>query len=732
MDRLLVATMTGHGTEPDSSGRRRLARCRRVEPTTGDSNRIAIGSRGSALALARRRPRRATRSSARAWRPSRSSSSRPTATAARRTRPGAKAPSSPRSSGRCSTAASTSRSTARRTSRPTRTRGSRIAAYLPRADPRDALVVRADATERRLDDLPPGTRVGTDSPRRTGFLLARRPDLVVHPLHGNVDTRLRRLDAGETDALVLACAGLDRLGLGRPDRGAARTPTSCRRRRARARSPSRSGATTRGCSGWPRPIDDRRHAAAVEAERAFLEASGGGCRAPIGALATIVGDDARPPRRATPSPDGSRDRSSAPRARRARRDASASALPRTSLPTPRRGDAARRRRRDGRRVLVTRAAEQSDALRRGAAGRRPRSRRGPGDRDRVRAGRRRPRRAPRDRCTRTPGWSSRAPTAPGRSSRRPSASASRSAAPRWAAIGRVDRRVLEREGIEVDFRPSRSPGGDRWRRSCRSTPATASSSSAATSPTTSSRSPSGAAAPRSTTSSPTGRARRRRARARCSATRSRRADRRGRVHERLDRPRPGRRSRPADGDRRHLDPGRLHRPRDGRRSAARPGSGSSPSPPTPDADRPRRGDRRGPRPPAAGDRMTLDLDAPPVTPTVERGRRSPLRSAPAAAHAGAPRAGPRDPPPPVDARRAALRPAGLRRPRADRLDARRRPPVAGRGRRRGRAPGRPRRRRRHPVRPAGGEGRRSAPRRRPTTASSRRRSAGSARSTCRS
>ncbi|HEY6013329.1 MAG TPA: hydroxymethylbilane synthase [Candidatus Limnocylindrales bacterium] len=90
----------------------------------------------------------------------------------------------------------------------------RIGAYLPRADPRDALVVRVDAPDRRLDDLPPGSRVGTDSPRRTGFVLARRPDLVVHPLHGNVDTRLRRLDTGATDALVLACAGLDRIGLG--------------------------------------------------------------------------------------------------------------------------------------------------------------------------------------------------------------------------------------------------------------------------------------------------------------------------------------------------------------------------------------------------------------------------------------------------------------------------------------------------------------------------------------
>jgi hydroxymethylbilane synthase len=165
-----------------------------------------------------------------------------------------------------------------------------IAAYLPRADPRDALVVRADAAERRLDELPRGARIGTDSPRRTGFLLARRPDLAVHPLHGNVDTRLRRLDDGETDALVLACAGLDRMGLG--DRIAERLEPdlvppapgqgaiAIQVRRDDARSLALSAA-----------IDDRRTRLAVEAERAFLRASGGGCRAPIGALATIVGNE---------------------------------------------------------------------------------------------------------------------------------------------------------------------------------------------------------------------------------------------------------------------------------------------------------------------------------------------------------------------------------------------------------------------------------------------------------
>jgi hydroxymethylbilane synthase len=165
-----------------------------------------------------------------------------------------------------------------------------IAACLPRADPRDALVVRTDAAERCLADLPPGSRVGTDSPRRTGFLLARRPDLAVHALHGNVDTRLRRLDAGETDALVLACAGLDRMGLG--DRIAERLEPelvppapgqgaiAIQIRREDARMFDLAAA-----------IDDRRTHEAVDAERAFLGASGGGCRAPIGALATIVGDD---------------------------------------------------------------------------------------------------------------------------------------------------------------------------------------------------------------------------------------------------------------------------------------------------------------------------------------------------------------------------------------------------------------------------------------------------------
>ena len=87
-----------------------------------------------------------------------------------------------------------------------------IAAYPERADPRDALVTRGRATT--LDNLPRGARVGTDSPRRAGFVRFLRPDLEVIALHGNVDTRLMRLDSGHADALVLAAAGLDRLGFG--------------------------------------------------------------------------------------------------------------------------------------------------------------------------------------------------------------------------------------------------------------------------------------------------------------------------------------------------------------------------------------------------------------------------------------------------------------------------------------------------------------------------------------
>jgi len=160
----------------------------------------------------------------------------------------------------------------------------RIAAFPPREDPRDALVAADPGLT--IDTLPRGARIGTDSPRRVAFLLARRPDLRPHPLHGNVDTRLRRLVEGESDALVLAVAGLTRLGLaGRitqalppdilpPAPGQGALAVQCR-----ADDPVARRVVEQ--------LDDPATRVAVEAERAFLAASGGGCRAPLGALGTV-------------------------------------------------------------------------------------------------------------------------------------------------------------------------------------------------------------------------------------------------------------------------------------------------------------------------------------------------------------------------------------------------------------------------------------------------------------
>ena len=163
----------------------------------------------------------------------------------------------------------------------------RIAAYPTRADPRDALVCRDRGGS--LAALPHGARVGTDSQRRTAFLLARRPDLRMHPLHGNVDTRLARLDAGDTDALILAVSGLIRLG--RTDRigeilDATVVPPAPGQGSLAVQVRADDATTT----AWVGRLDDPASRMTVEAERAFLRASGGGCRAPIGALARIDGE----------------------------------------------------------------------------------------------------------------------------------------------------------------------------------------------------------------------------------------------------------------------------------------------------------------------------------------------------------------------------------------------------------------------------------------------------------
>ena len=162
-----------------------------------------------------------------------------------------------------------------------------IAAYPERADPRDVLVTRSGTST--LDSLPQGAVVGTDSPRRAGFLLAARPDLHVVPLHGNVDTRLRRLDEDAVDALVLAAAGIDRLGLSEridqrlePELIAPAPAQGALAVQARRQDVE----LLRVLAAFDLPAVRL----AIETEREVLKATGGTCRAPVGALASVEGD----------------------------------------------------------------------------------------------------------------------------------------------------------------------------------------------------------------------------------------------------------------------------------------------------------------------------------------------------------------------------------------------------------------------------------------------------------
>jgi hydroxymethylbilane synthase len=164
-------------------------------------------------------------------------------------------------------------------------------AYLPRADASDALVP-GRGRPLSLAAMPEGASIGTDSPRRAGFLRAWRRDLDVRPLYGNVDTRLRRLDEGEVDALVLAAAGLERLG--RADRiGQRFGPRELPPAPGQGAIAVQARADDRRVAELCAALDDAGTRLAVESERAFLAATGGGCRAPVGALATVEGQRIR-------------------------------------------------------------------------------------------------------------------------------------------------------------------------------------------------------------------------------------------------------------------------------------------------------------------------------------------------------------------------------------------------------------------------------------------------------
>lgn len=160
----------------------------------------------------------------------------------------------------------------------------RLGALLPRADARDALISRAGG----LRDLPRGARVGTSSPRRACQLRARRPDLALADVRGNVDTRLRKLAAGEYDALVLAAAGLIRL-----DRAAAVTewlpPEVMLPAVGQGALAVEARAADPAIAALLAPLDDAPTRAAVMAERGFLAALGAGCTAAVAAHATVAG-----------------------------------------------------------------------------------------------------------------------------------------------------------------------------------------------------------------------------------------------------------------------------------------------------------------------------------------------------------------------------------------------------------------------------------------------------------
>jgi hydroxymethylbilane synthase len=174
-----------------------------------------------------------------------------------------------------------------------------IAAILAREDPRDALCSK---NYQSIEELPRGARVGTSSLRREAQLKAIRPDLVVHPLRGNVDTRLRKLEAGENDAIILAAAGLHRLGRTELIRQIIPVEVMCPAAGQGALAMEvRAGDT--GVRNAIAFLDDPASRAETECERALLKKLGGGCQVPIGASAKLR-DGALNLEAVVASPDG--------------------------------------------------------------------------------------------------------------------------------------------------------------------------------------------------------------------------------------------------------------------------------------------------------------------------------------------------------------------------------------------------------------------------------------------
>ncbi|MGA8618383.1 MAG: hydroxymethylbilane synthase [Candidatus Sulfotelmatobacter sp.] len=161
--------------------------------------------------------------------------------------------------------------------------GFEIAAVTQRQDPRDAFCSRLSS---KINDLPRNARVGTSSLRRQAQLKAIRTDLQIHPLRGNVDTRLRKLEQGEYDAIILASAGLKRLGKTELIKQIFPAEIMCP-----AAGQGALGIEIREGDSATRQhlefLNDAAARAATTCERALLNRLGGGCQVPIGAFAEV-------------------------------------------------------------------------------------------------------------------------------------------------------------------------------------------------------------------------------------------------------------------------------------------------------------------------------------------------------------------------------------------------------------------------------------------------------------
>ena len=161
--------------------------------------------------------------------------------------------------------------------------GFALACVMEREDPRDAFV---SPRYENLDALPQGAVVGTSSLRRQVLLQALRPDLTIEPLRGNLDTRLRKLDEGQYDAIILAAAGLTRLGMGERIRSVMPAEVSLPAAGQGALGIECLAART-DVMGWLQPLVDADTTACVLAERAVARALAGSCEVPLGAYAVM-------------------------------------------------------------------------------------------------------------------------------------------------------------------------------------------------------------------------------------------------------------------------------------------------------------------------------------------------------------------------------------------------------------------------------------------------------------